>query len=111
MSAASRKARGRQSEHVVAEYLRTWWPYAEAVGAGRPGSDVTGIVGVDWEVKARRALDLPGTLRQLEARHRDGIIPVAVIRPDGYGPALIGQWAAVTPLATMVELLRSGGYS
>jgi hypothetical protein len=110
MSQSSRKARGRESERLVAEYLRQWWPYAEPVGAGRPGSDITGIVGLDIEVKARRSLDLPGTLRQQADRHRDGVIPIAIIRPDGSGPARIAEWAAVTPLATIVALLREGGH-
>jgi len=56
---SSRKQRGYDSQGIVANYLKeNGWPYAEPVGAGRSGSDVTGIVGVDVEVKARRNLDL-----------------------------------------------------
>lgn len=106
-----RKHRGYASQRIVAEYLRTQgWPFAEPTGAGRQGSDVTGVVGVDIEVKARRALDLPGTLRQQVQRAAEGVVPLAVIRPDGYGPARIAEWPAVMPLAIAVQLLREAGY-
>lgn len=106
-----RKHRGYESQRIVAEYFRAnGWPYAEPTGAGRQGTDVTGIVGVDVEVKARRGLDLPGTVRQQAERLEDGILPIAVIRPDGYGPARIAEWPAVLPLAALVELLATAGY-
>ena len=106
----NRKQRGYDSQRIVADYLREWWPYAEPVGAGRPGSDVTGVVGVDIEVKARRELDLTGTLRQQQARLRANTVPVAVIRPDGFGPARVAEWPVVMPLSVAVQLLREAGY-
>ncbi len=105
-----RKQRGRETERIVAEYLRWWWPYAEPVGAGRPGSDVTGVVGVDIEVKARRELDLTGTIRQQSARLRENTLPLAVIRPDGFGPARVAEWPVVMPLSVAVRLLKEAGY-
>jgi hypothetical protein len=108
---SSRKQRGYDSQRIVANYLREHgWPFAEPVGAGRSGSDVTGIVGVDVEVKARRNLDLTGTLRQQAERAVEGVLPLAVIRPDGFGPSRIGEWPCVVPLSVMVELLRDAGY-
>jgi hypothetical protein len=104
-----RKHRGYQSQRLVADYLRdNGWPYAESAGAGRSGSDVTGVPGLDIEVKARRHLDLMATLRQ-QAERYDGMA-FAVIRPDGYGPASIADWPAVLPLNRIVELLREAGY-
>lgn len=106
-----RKHRGMESQRVVADYLReAGWPYAEPAGAGRPGTDVLGLIGVDIEVKARRELDLTGTIRQQAQRAQEGVIPVAVIRPDGYGPARIADWPAVMPLSVMVQLLRQAGF-
>jgi hypothetical protein len=108
---ATRKQRGYDSQRIVANYFKEHgWPYAEPTGAGRQGTDVTGIVGVDVEVKARRALDLTGTLRQQAARASEGVLPLAVIRPDGYGPSKIGEWPVVIPLSVMVELMREAGY-
>ena len=108
---SSRKQRGHDSQRIVAQYFKDHgWPFAEPVGAGRPGSDVTGVVGCDIEVKARRNLDLTGTLRQQAARAAEGVLPFAVLRPDGYGPSKIGEWPVVLPLSVMVELLREAGY-
>ena len=105
-----RKHRGYESQRVVAEYLREWWPYAEPTGAGRPGTDITGLIGVDVEVKARRDLNLTGTIKQQAARAGDAV-PIAVIRPDGYGPARVAEWPVVMPLRVAVELLRKAGYA
>ena len=110
-----RKHRGYESQRIVADYLRAHgWPYAEPTGAGRQGSDVTGLGPLfDVEVKARRDLDLTGTLAQLQRRadcdngaHID-LIPFAVIRPDGYGPARIGDWPVVIRLADFLPLMHT----
>ena len=105
-----RKHRGYESQRIVSDFLREWWPHTESAGAGRQGTDITGVIGVDWEVKARRDLDLTGTIRQQAQRAQDGVIPIAVIRPNGYGPARITEWPAVMPLAVAVQLLRDAGY-
>lgn len=107
----ARKRRGRQSEHVVADYLRrNGFDHAEPVGAGRSGTDVTGTPGIDWEVKARRGLNLAGLLRQLDERADQERLGVGVVRLDGQGPASIETWAAVLTLADLVALLRAAGY-
>ena len=104
----SRVTRGRQTEALVAEYLRDHgFPQAERVAASLKGADITGTPGLAVEVKARRGLDLPGWLKQ--AAKREGM-PILVIRPDGSGPANIGSWAMVLPLNAGVELLRQAGY-
>lgn len=106
-----RKHRGYETQRIVAEYLRNnGWPFAEPVGAGRPGSDVTGVPGIDIECKARRQLDLTGTIRQQSERAGDGVVPLAIIRPDGFGPKRIHEWPVVMPLHVAVQLLRQGGY-
>lgn len=105
-----RKHRGYASQRIVADYLRAWWPFAEPTGAGRQGSDILGVVGTDWEVKARRELDLTGTVAQQAKRTPKGIVPIAVIRPDGYGPARIAEWPCVMPLSVVVQLLKEAGY-
>jgi hypothetical protein len=106
-----RKHRGYESQRIVAQFLRdNGWPYAEPTGAGRPGSDVTGVPCVDVEVKARRNLDLTGTLQQQRDRVSEGVIPVAVIRPDGFGPHRIAQWPALVSLDVLIRLLHDAGY-
>jgi hypothetical protein len=106
-----RKHRGYQSQRLVAEYLAAnGFPYAEPVGAGRTGSDITGTLGIDWEIKARRGLNLSALLKQLDERADHGLLGVGVLRLDGQGPASIGQWPAVLTLADLVALLRAAGY-
>ena len=60
MPSQSRKHRGYRSQKVLANYLvDNGFPFAESTGAGRSGSDITGCVGIDFEVKARARVDLP----------------------------------------------------
>lgn len=107
---ASRKHRGYATQRIVADYLREWFPYAEPVGAGRAGSDITGTPGVEWEVKARRGFPVIEAMRQASERAADGIVPAVVLRPDGWGPARIAAWPFVVPLEVGVILLRAAGY-
>jgi hypothetical protein len=86
------------------------WPYAEPVGAGRAGSDVTGMPGIDIEVKARRGFDPLAAMRQQADRAALGDLPFAILRMDGQGPAVIGSWPVILRLDTFTELLRAAGY-
>ena len=84
-----RKHRGYASQRIVADYLREHgFGFAESTGAGRSGTDVTGTPGIDWEVKARRSLNLVALIDQMLDRGDDDL-HVAVVRPDGKGPATI----------------------
>ena len=107
---SSRKQRGRESERIVAEYLREHgWPYAEPVGAGRPGSDITGTPSLAVEVKARRELRLTEWLKQATTADPNRT-PLLVVRGDGQGPHTIEQWAAVMPLGVAIQQLRDAGH-
>lgn len=107
----SRKHRGYESQRIVADFLQAnGFPYAEPTGAGRQGRDILGVPGLDIEIKARHRLDLPGTIAQLREREQPNLLPLAILRPDGYGPARIHDWPAILPLSTAVWLLREAGY-
>lgn len=106
-----RKHRGYRTQRVAAEHLAgNGFPHAEPVGAGRAGSDITGIPGIDWEVKARRGLDLPGLMTQLEERAQDGVLGIGLIRPDGMGEKSVGRWPVVLCFDDAIALLRAAGY-
>ena len=106
-----RKHRGYKSQDIVATYFAgNGFPYAQSTGAGRSGTDVTGVIGVDIEVKARRGFPVAETMRQLSSRSKDGIVPLAVLRMDGSGPKDIENWPAILPLSVVVQLLREAGY-
>jgi hypothetical protein len=103
-----RKERGRETERLLAAYWRErGWPYAEPVGAGRPGADITGMPGLAPEVKAVKSFSPQRWLRQ--ARTHDGT-PFVVYRPDGLGPVTIGRWPVILELDEFTRLLRAAGY-
>lgn len=107
----SRKHRGYATQRIVADYLREQgWQHALPVGAGRDGSDITGIEGLDIEIKARTNLDLPALMRQLEERRKDSGLGVGVLRLNGQGEKSVQQFVAVLTLADLTYLLKSSGY-
>lgn len=110
MPSQSRKHRGYESQRIVADYLREHgWPFAEPVGAGRGGSDLTGTPDIAVEIKARAGFDPAAALRQAEDA-ADGRLPFVVLRLNGQGPASVEEWPVVIRLGRFVEVLREAGY-
>lgn len=111
MPSQHRKHRGHKSQAIVASYLRTrGWPYAESTGAGRQGSDVTGVIDLDIEVKARRGFEPVAAMKQQADRANASLLPFAVLRMDGQGEASIGEWPVVIRFDLFTDLLRAAGY-
>jgi hypothetical protein len=107
MSQNSRKHRGFRTERVVASYLSQWWENA-TVGRGY-GRDILGVP-FDCEVKARAALDIKGTFRQIQARtSKSGLLGFAVFRSNGQGENA-QDYAALIRLEDLAELLLKAGY-
>ena len=107
----SRKHRGYATQRIVAEYLQAQgWEHALPVGAGREGSDVTGIPNVDIEIKARTKLDLSGLMRQLSERKHTNGLGVGVLRLNVQGEKSVEQFVAVLTLADLAYLLKASGY-
>jgi hypothetical protein len=111
MPSQSRKHRGYKSQDILADKLvAEGWPYAKSTGAGRTGTDVTGTIGIDWEVKARKDFNPSAAIKQLKERGDGEILPIAVLRLNGQGPASIGDWPAVLRLDDLIRLLKEAGY-
>jgi len=109
MATQSRRRRGAETERLIAAAWRAdGWPHAE-VRRG-PGPDLTGTPGLDVEVKARRGWAPLEWMRQQAKRSHSGVIPVAIVRPDGAGPATVDNWPAVVPHGVLRRLLREAGY-
>jgi hypothetical protein len=103
----SRRHRGFRTERVVADYLRRWWEGAQ-VGRGA-GRDILNVP-FDCEVKARSALDIRGTLRQIETRTAEsGLLGFACFRLNGQGETP-DDYVAMLRLGDLVQLLRDAGY-
>jgi len=103
----SRKHRGFRTERVVADYLKRWWEGA-SVGRGA-GRDVINVP-FDIEIKARSALDIRGTLRQIEARTtKSGLLGFCCFRLNGQGEKP-EEYVAMLRLGDLVELLIAAGY-
>jgi hypothetical protein len=106
---ATRKARGQRTQNLVARWFAgNGWPHAESTGAGRTGSDVTGIPGLACEVKARAGLDPLAWIKQ--ARTGGPGLPFVVFRCNGQGEQLIGEWPVLLRLAEFTTLLQAAGY-
>lgn len=111
MTSQSRKYRGYRSQAVAAQWFAEHgWPFAESTGAGRSGSDVTGVPGLHIEVKARRAFSPLAWLRQTTKEAKPGGVPFVVFRCDGQGEANVGEWGVLVRLDVFTELLHEAGY-
>jgi hypothetical protein len=111
MPSQHRKHRGYRSQKVLALYLASnGFPFAESTGAGRSGTDVTGTVGIDWEVKARKDFNPSAVIKQLKDRSNGKDLQVAVLRLNGQGEASIGEWVTIVRLEDFVKLIRAAGY-
>lgn len=111
MPSQSRKHRGYRSQKVAAMYLaENGFPFAESTGAGRSGTDITGCVGIDWEVKARTGFEPMAAIKQLKERARDGVLGLVLMRLNGQGEESIKDWVVILRFEDAVKLLREGGY-
>ena len=107
----SRKYRGYDTERLVSRYLKQWWPFALPTGAGRSGSDVTGVPYIDIEVKARADFQPKQWIDQVSKRTAaSGGLPVVVCRLNGQR-ADVGNYLAFIRFADLVDLLVKAGYS
>jgi len=107
----SRKQRGHDTERIVAQWFAAnGWPYAEPVGAGRSGTDVTGMPGLLVDAKARRDFTPTEWLKQHALAN--GVMSFVVWRPDGYGPDKpgTGAFGVMMRLDDFTTLLHSAGY-
>jgi hypothetical protein len=109
MSNTSRKARGRRSELVLVERLRTLFPNASQVNSAASGADILNTPGLAIEVKARRGLDLPAWMRQAAKNAKPGEMPVLITRLNGQGEETVDQWPVILRFGDwlrMVSLLK-----
>lgn len=100
----SRKHRGAATERLVAERLRSIWPYCN-VSRG-PGPDLVETPGFSCEIKARANLAIPAFIKQATANTSGNAIPLLILRLNGQGPASIDDWPIVMRLSDFEDLVR-----
>ena len=111
MSNSSRRQRGRESEKCVADYLvRNGFKTAHVTSMAASGSDVLGIPGIDFEVKARSGLPISETMAQLKRRRKETGLGVGVLRLNGQGEKVVGDWVAILTFDDLIYLLQAAGY-
>jgi hypothetical protein len=107
----NRKYRGYATEKLVAQFLTKWWPFALPTGAGRSGSDVTGVPYIDFEVKARADFQPKQWIDQVSKRtETSGGLPVVVCRLNGQKMD-VGNYLAFVRFSDLVDLLVKAGYA
>jgi len=105
----TRKRRGAATQNIAATWFTEHgWPWAQSTGAGRTGSDITGLPGLACEVKARRGFSPLAWIRQAQAGKGD--LPFVILRCDGQGPAATADWPVILRLADFTDLLHEAGY-
>lgn len=86
------------------------FPFAESTGAGRSGTDITGTIGIDWEVKARTGFEPMAAIKQLKERSKVGLLGLVLMRLNGQGEESVKDWVVILRFEDAVELLRGSGY-
>ena len=91
--------RWSESQHLAAEWFRgTGWPYAEAVGSGRPGADVTGMPGRAPEVWSPHGQHKTVQAKLKQAAHSrwPARIPTRCSAWSVRAPGTSGPWPSAT---------------
>lgn len=105
----TRKRRGASTQHIAARWFQEHgWPFAESTGAGRTGSDLTGMPGLACEIKARATFSPLAWIRQ--ARSGGTGLPFVILRCNGQGEAAVGEWPVILRLEQFTTLLHAAGY-
>ena len=109
------RARGNAMANAFADYLRPWWPYAEATGSGRNGRDVTGTPGVAFEIKTADDFkrDFKPTIWVAQAKANAAYAephPVVYL-PRGVGARNMANSLFILPAYWGMALLEGSGYA
>lgn len=105
------RRKGISAPSWVADFIRPWWPRAEAVTIGVRGTDIIRTPGIAWEVKTANEFRPNTFVKQAKSHAGSAQIPVVVYIPNGCGPANVEYALAILPLHRLVDILDDGGYT
>lgn len=103
------RAKGNLAAGWVADYLRNWWPLAEARPNSRQGDDIENTPGFSWEVKT--GTQWRDAWLSQARRNAHGQPWAVVYLPPGCGAANVSSAHAVVPLAMFMRLLEDADYT
>lgn len=107
------KAKGSAFEREIVQFLREQgWTGAERTRAGwvDDRGDIDGVVGVTWECKNRRAMELAEWVDELVVEMQHGNTTAGAVVHKRKGVTDASQYYASMPLGVFVNLLREAGY-
>lgn len=107
------KQKGSAFEREIVQHLREQgWEGAERTRAGwvDDRGDIDGVVGVTFECKNRRAMELSQWIDELIVEMRNAGNHVGAVVHKRKGITDPGQYYASMPLTVFVTLLREAGY-
>mgnify|MGYP006921363895 CR=1 FL=1 len=113
MKMASAKAKGRHAENRWVEYLRAvGWPYAERrrLNGINDLGDITGTIGITWEVKNQKQYSFPEWMRELAAEQANTGDPVGVLVVKPRGVTDPAEYWCVLTGKQLTDLLRQAGW-
>ena len=106
------KQKGTAFERQIADYLRTYWPYADRapLTGNKDRGDISGTPGLVWECKNAKTIKLSEWLQeaQIEAENAEADHGILVVKRRG--TTAPGSQYAIVELEQLVDLLKEAGY-
>jgi hypothetical protein len=106
------KQKGTAFERSIADYLKTFWPYADRAPlvGNKDRGDISGTPGLVWECKNAKTLRLSEWLKEtcLERANAEADHGILVVKRRGHTHP--GEQYAVVRLCELVDLLKEAGY-
>jgi hypothetical protein len=109
---AQAKAKGRETEKVIVEYLRQWSPVIERrrLNGSDDQGDISGLPGVCLEVKSGAKLSIPKWLGELEVETRNAHAVWGALLVRLKGKPKAEDYIAILPVPTLVQLMVEAGW-
>lgn len=107
------KMKGSAFEREIVQYLQQrGWTGAERTRAGwvDDRGDIDGVVGVTWECKNRRALELAEWVDELVVEMANGGTKAGAVVHKRKGVTNAERYYCTLPLSVFCDLLKEAGY-
>lgn len=109
------RAKGTLAESALVKYLTAnGFPHAErrALAGELDKGDITGTIGLAWEVKNAKTYKFPAWLDEtkFETENAKADFGILIVKPNGVGVGNVQDWWAVLTVEDLVKLIRDAGY-